>query len=208
MMPVITIRDEMGAGAPEIGKQVAERLHVDYLDRQIIASVAERIVWSENAVQAKEEPEGSFLAKISEALKYAYTSGTGIDGAFLPAWQIPLDDNRYLAGLQSVIRELAESNAVVIRGRGSQFILKDYPGALHVLVVAPLEARIPRVMELLQLDEEEAKKRISRLDGSRREFTKKYFHAEIMDPANCDLVINTRQIGYNKATDLIISALP
>ena len=36
-MPVITIRGKLGSGAPEIGKLVAESLHIDYIDREIIA---------------------------------------------------------------------------------------------------------------------------------------------------------------------------
>ena len=52
-------------------------------------------------------------------------------GAYVPVWEIPLDDTSYLVGLESVIKELASSQSIVIRGRGSQFILKDYPGTLQ-----------------------------------------------------------------------------
>ena len=80
-----------------------------------------------------------------------------------------------LATMESVVRELARSQAIVIRGRGSHFILKDYPGALHVLVVAPLEVRVMRVMEDLKLDQEAAKQEIARVDNSNRQFVKRYF---------------------------------
>ena len=55
-----------------------------------------------------------------------------------------------------MIKELAGSQSIVIRGRGSQFILKDFPGAFHVLIVAPIEVRVKRVMEKLKLNEEDA----------------------------------------------------
>jgi len=42
-MPVLTIRGTLGSGAPEIGKQIAVRLHIDFVDREIIADVAKRI---------------------------------------------------------------------------------------------------------------------------------------------------------------------
>lgn len=34
-MPVVTIRGRLGSGVPEIGRQVADRLRVDYVDREI-----------------------------------------------------------------------------------------------------------------------------------------------------------------------------
>ena len=37
----------LGSGAPEIGNQIAERLHIDYVDREIIAEMAERLKWPE-----------------------------------------------------------------------------------------------------------------------------------------------------------------
>jgi len=43
IMPVITIRGTLGSSAPEIGKLVAEKLHIDYVDREIIAEIAERL---------------------------------------------------------------------------------------------------------------------------------------------------------------------
>ena len=42
-MSVVTIRGQLGSGAPEIGREVAERLHADYVDREIIAEVAARL---------------------------------------------------------------------------------------------------------------------------------------------------------------------
>ncbi len=205
-MAIITIRGSLGSWAPEIGRKVAKGINADYIDREIIAEVAARIVWPENAVEAKETPACGLLDRIADALKYVYTSGTGLEGVYLPTWQIALDDNRYLAGLQSVINDLAKSKSVVICGRGSQFILKDYPNAFHVLVMAPLEVRLKRVMENLGTDEENTRKEITRFDSSHREFTKKYFNAEIEDPANYDLIINTKHIDLDTAAGLITTA--
>ena len=207
-MVVVTIRGSLGSGALEIGRQAADRLHVDYVDREIIAGVAARTVWSKNAVKAKEMPTGSFLERISKALKHVYSLGESIEGVFLPAWAIPLDDTRYLLGLRSVIRKLAESQSVVICGRGSQFLLGDYPGVLHVLVVAPLAIRVKRIMKSLKLDEVAAKKEIARFDSSRKEFIKRYFQVEMEDPIYYDLVINTEHLSVEAAASIIVDALP
>jgi hypothetical protein len=42
-MPVITIRGNLGSGAPEIGKLVADRLRIHYDEREIIAAIASHL---------------------------------------------------------------------------------------------------------------------------------------------------------------------
>ena len=206
-MSVVTIRGQLGSGAPEIGKKVAELLHADYVDREIIAQVAARLQRQEEKVMEKEMPASSLLGRIAEALEYCYPSELGVAGAYLPTWEIPLNDVRYLQALESVVKELAKSPSIVIRGRGSQFILKDYPGTLHVLVEAPMEVRLKRVMEDLKLDQEAAKQEIERFDNSRHEFIKRYFRAEMEDPAHYDLVINTERFRFQACASIIVDAL-
>jgi Cytidylate kinase-like family len=206
-MSVVTIRGQLGSGAPEVGRQVADRLHDDYVDREIIAEVAARLRRREQDVMEKEMPPGSLLGRIAEALGHNYAFGDSITGAYLPTWEIPLGDSRYLEALKSVVTELARSQSIVIRGRGSQFILKDYPGALHVLLVAPLEVRVKRVMQNLKFDQEAAKREIERFDSSRREFIKRYFHAELEDPAYYDLVINTERFSFQATASIVVDAL-
>ncbi len=207
-MSVVTIRGQLGSGAPEIGKLISDKLHADYIDREIIAKVAALLNRRKRGVRAKEMPPGSLAGRIAEALGRGYLFGVDYQGVYLPAWEIPLDNTRYLAALESVIKELAESPSIVIRGRGSQLILKDYPSALHVLVVAPLEMRVKRVMEILNLDEDSAKKEIARYDSSRREFIKRYFQAELEDPVHYDLVLNTEHLSFEAAASIVVDAAP
>src|SRR3972149_1019508 len=123
-MGVVTIRGQLGSGAPEIGRLVAEGLHADYVDREIIAKVAATLEAAEEEVSAKEMPPGSLLGRIAAALGrgYAVGAGHGIESyaaIYLPTRETSLDDGRYLAGLSSVIQELAAGGSIVIRGRGS-----------------------------------------------------------------------------------------
>lgn len=206
-MPIVTIRGTLGSGAPEIGKKVAKKLKIDYVDREIIADVAKQLDWSKQGVENKEMPPGTLGGRILEALSRTYPIGVGYAGAYIPAWEIPLNDANYFVGLESVIKELAKSQSMVIRGRGSQFILKDYPGAFHILVVAPEEIRLKRVMAGMKLDEEQAKKEIDRFDSSRREFTRRYFSAELEHPLDYDLVLNTNHLSFENAALITVKAV-
>ncbi len=213
-MSVVTIRGQLGSGAPEIGKMVADKLNTDYVDREIIAKVAELLNTKTEDVIAKEMLPGTFLGRVAEALGRGHTIGSGYsvgggyEGVYVPTWEVSLGDTRYLVGLKSIIKELAGSKSIVICGRGSQFILKDYPRVLHVLVVAPLEMRLKSVMESLEVDEESAKREITRSDGGRREFIKRYFQAELENPMSYDMVLNAEHLSQEAATSIIVGALP
>ncbi len=206
-MSVVTIRGLLGSGAPEIARQVADNLQANYVDREIIAKVAARLQRKEEEVEAKEMLATSLLGRIAEALENNYAFGDALAGAYLSFGEMPLEDTRYLQALKSVVTELARSQPLVIMGRGSQFILKDYPGALHVLVVAPLETRLKRLMQERNLDRETAKLEIERFDKSLRKFIKKYFSAELEDPLYYDLILNTEHLTFQAASSIIVDTL-
>ena len=218
-MPVITIRGQEASGAPEIGKMIAKDLKIDYVDNEIIADAAKRLNRHEIDILEKETLPSTFMGRIARALSASgdtvpriYPSGGGPESLYMNMaqypWKIPLDDNLYLKTLKQVITELAKSREIVIRGRGSQFILKDFPGVFRILIVAPYDLRLKRVMERMNLDEENAKKEIKRSDNNHREFLKRYFHAEVENPQDYDLVINTEHISIEDAVSIIIKAIP
>ena len=173
-MPVITIRGQYGSWSAEIGELIAHKLNIEYVDRQIIAGVAKRLQRPSTSITEKELPPSTLLGRISEAMSQtAYLGDSIYAGIYSPLWEIPLDDTDYLSGLEYVIKELAGSQSIVILGRGSQFILKEFPGAFHVLIVAPVEVRVKRIMERLKINEEDARTEIARFDDGSCEFVKR-----------------------------------
>jgi cytidylate kinase len=205
-MPVITIRGKLGSGAPEIGKLLSQKLGWDYIDREILAQVASRLNLNENEVIAKEMPPVSLRERIEEALQKGYATGVGVQGAYLPISQIPLDDTRYLAALTGLIKEVAQGRSVIY-GRGSQFILRDHPHTINVSIVAPFKIRLKRVMESLNLNEDKARQEMNRFDNAAREFLKRYFGAEMEDPTCYDIVVNTERLDFEMVCNVIIHTL-
>ena len=67
-MSVVTIRGQLGSGAPEVGRHVADRLQADYVDREIIAEVASRLHRQGQEVIEKEIPPAGPLGRIAEAM--------------------------------------------------------------------------------------------------------------------------------------------
>jgi cytidylate kinase len=52
-----------------------------------------------------------------------------------------------------------------------------------------------------------AEKEIAHSDGSRCAFVRRYFQAEMEDPARYDLVLNTQHLGFEDAASISIHAL-
>jgi cytidylate kinase len=117
--------------------------------------------------------------------------------------------NQYLKSLMKVISTIGRHGRAVILGRGANFILcPECPDvSFRVRIVAPLEMRVQNVARDFNIESEEAKRRVLRTESNRRAFVRKYFHADITDPYNYDLVINIETLSIDAATEAIKGAL-
>ena len=86
--------------------------------------------------------------------------------------------------------------------RGANFILPP-DNCLRVRVISPQQVRIQNVVNSFNISENEAKRRVIRTESDRRAFIRKYFNAEIADPVNYDMVINTGSVGVDDAVRAI-----
>jgi CMP/dCMP kinase len=206
-MPIITIRGQSGSGDLEIARETARILPGDYVDKEIIESVAGLVGQpAENVNQLVNTPAG-MLQRIKSVLEGSQTRTGNINSAYSHIWQEPLDDTKYLDALKSVIEDLSLSENIVIHGRGSQFILHNNPSALHVLVVAPISLRIDRMMKALKIGPDIARMRIKESDNGRRAFIQRFFKRDIEDPEYYDVVVNTEHINYETAAQVIVKAV-
>lgn len=117
-----------------------------------------------------------------------------------------LDERRYISTITGVIEALAEGGNVVVLGRGSPVILRDRPGALHVLAMAPSNLRVQRVALREEISAEEAKRRAHEVDRGRAAFHRKFFKVEADDPSLFDLVIHTRRLSFEAGAELVVLA--
>ena len=205
-MPVVTIRGSTGSGAREIGRQVAALIGGDYVDRQVIAEVAGLLKRPAEQVEAKERIAPRLFERIVDPLRRVLSRSGKIESAYSRAVDGPLNDADYISALEAVIRDLALELNMVIVGRGSQYILRNNRSVLHVLVVAPIEDRLGRVMAEMQIERQEAMQHIEDDDAGRRAFVERFFRKDLEDPLFYDLVLNTRYITFDVAARLIVAA--
>jgi cytidylate kinase len=108
--------------------------------------------------------------------------------------------------LMQVIGTIAKHGSAIIVGRGANFILPPEK-RFRVRIIAPLEMRVNRVAETYGVSQKEAKRRVLRTESDRRAFVRKYFHSDIRDPANYDMVLNTGTLDVESAAAAICGAV-
>jgi cytidylate kinase len=120
---------------------------------------------------------------------------------------------RYSVVLRAVVYNAALADNVVFLGRGVGMLLGDLSHALRVLVVAPEETRITRVMRQGvsarpgPKSREEAQEIVHRADRDRAGYFRYLFNVDWLNPQIHDLVINSAAIGVPSATEMVIKAI-
>ena len=187
--PVVTVSRLHGAKGGEVARTLASELGLDLFDREIIQRIAESTHLSERVVASLER-----------------------DREVLTDWLASIATKNYLSPvefryhLSRVVGALAHHGGAVILGRAAHLVLGP-GGALRVLVVAPLEARVRTVAERDGVDEREARRRIVSVEADRKAFLMKHFHADFADPSTFDIVLNTAVLGVGGACAAIRTAV-
>jgi cytidylate kinase len=205
-MRAITIAREYGSGGGEIARQLAQRLHWQLLDHQIVQRVAQKLGISEDEARAYDEHVESFTTRLLESMQYVVPQAPLLQDTYEDIVK-PVDEKAYQQALGQIIQVAAALGQVVIVGRGSQALLASHRDVLRVLVVAPLDLRISYVMRRENLNKAAAQDRIARKDHERIRALKEQYHCDGFDPRLYDLVINTGVLDLDSCVDLILLAL-
>jgi len=102
---------------------------------------------------------------------------------------------------------LARMGGVILIGRGGSVVTSTLKNCFHVRLVAPLETRVRHATEFYKMSEREAHTFIETEDHERRRYLRKYFAEDIDNPLLYHLVINTEQMGFDGAAELIANAM-
>ena len=198
---VITIGRQYGSGGRTVGKSLAASLGIPFYDEEILRITSEKTAIGEQYFRLADEKAGSnILYKIVDSLKPRLGK---------PSLEEDIVSPENLFRFQSqVVVELAEQASCIIAGRCANVILRE-AGKAHIdfFVYADMEKRIERTMDYCKVDEEEAKRRIKKIDRERREYHKYYTGEDWMKVDNYDLMINASRIDYSEMEVLMRSYL-
>jgi cytidylate kinase len=201
--PVVTISATYGAGGSVVGPRVAQRLGVDFLDRAISAAVAERVS-SEAAAESDRPRRG-----VSRLMQF-------LSQAAHPFEAMPADpmvhvestgevERRYRAATEDALMRAAASGGVIL-GRSAAVVLRTVPGALHVRLDGPMEARVQQAMELEGIDLETSRQRLQDNDRAREEYARILYGVDPKDGSLYHLIIDSTALDLTTCVDLIVTA--
>ena len=212
-MPVITIGREFGAGGETVGRMVAQRLDLEYLDSKIVDEVARRLKVGKELVETYDEKTGSLLDRLLRQLATVDFS-TPQDVA---AWVPPHGDMAWdprksvLAMTQEIIRRQAATGRCVIVGRGAGYVLMnapEVPEVLRVFLRAPFDFRVKAVMVADGIDEDAARKFLKHRDANSAAYVRQVYNHDWQHASHYDLVIDTSRLGHQRAVEVILAAVP
>jgi cytidylate kinase len=198
-MSVITIARQFGSLGDEIGRDVAERLGLRLVDQDIINEVAGRLGVPPAAVTQRDERDSHLVGELVRTMRRLYPATIAPDTGENP----DVDEAALLQVIRQVTWEIARAGNAVIIGRGAPFILQSHPDLLHVLVTAPLNVRIERVMLSETCDYSQATQRLKDVDSNRTRYARHFYGVNWLDVSHYDLVLNTGHFSQIRATDLI-----
>ncbi|MFZ1061162.1 MAG: cytidylate kinase family protein [Candidatus Rokuibacteriota bacterium] len=187
-MAIITISHEMGAGGPEIGITVAQRLGYRYADHELILDTAQRYGLLEEKLSHLDESKPSFFERLDT------------------------ETHQYITAIQTTLLEFADQDNVVLMGRSGQWLLRGIPHVLRVRVKAPFELRVKRALKKMAGQMGEAVNPRTVTDMVRRDDAEKagrfryLYELDINDPSLYELVLNTEKVSAETAVELIATA--
>ena len=194
---VITISRQFGTGGHEIGAELARRLGVKLLDKQIINEVASKFCVVEDAVEKIESRNPLWRDDFTQFYRL-YMAGMEYDGQEQDQTSHKLFDAQAEA-----ICQIASQESCVIIGRSGFHIFRNHPYAMRIFFIADRKARVKRIMEKFALDEDAASMRIDKIDEARDTYTQTVAGVSRYDARNYDFVFNVTQFP----TDLVAQFL-
>jgi cytidylate kinase len=178
-VPIIAVTKEMYSLGTSIGREVARQLGYELIRQDIIReAVREYHALEAKLVETVEEKPG-FFEMLSETAR------------------------RHHIFVAAEVFEFALRERVVIIGRWSALLLRGVGHAIRIRISAPLDIRVRRMMEQLNVGEPEARERIRRYDEGVRARIQQFFEMEWSNPLLYDLTINTGNVSVEAAAALI-----
>ena len=204
---VICISRAFGSGGEEVGRIVAERLGLGYVDEEIVVRAAQKGD-VDPADVADAERRKPLLRRILDEL----AEGAGVEAYAFGGLVPSLADERVLTseGIRALIRESVEEAAaqgdVVIVAHAASYALAGRDEVLRVFVTASSEIRARRLVEAGGLGEKDAAREVKDSDAARADYLKRFYDIGEELPTHYDLVVSTDRLTAEQAAALVVQA--
>ncbi len=184
---VICVSRQPGSRGRLIARFLADALGYDLFDRDLIQRIAESADMSREVVNSLDERS---IGALENWLR-----------AFVN--ERNLFPDQFLNHLLKVIGAIGRQGRAVIVGRGGHAILPP-DRCFRVRFVAPLDHRVRFMSQLWSIPEDETRSRVIALEAERAKFMRQHFNADIDDPTQYDLIVNTMTMTESQAVETVL----
>lgn len=222
-MAIVTLSGQVGSGARDIGRMLAEHMELDYVDQMILVEAARELGVPMESVVSHDERTESFGERIAHIFTnfLERSAAAGVTDPMLggagnldvvlsqtyaeaaAAGEEEVSDEQYIQTLGNLIHDIAEQDNVLIIGRGSQVILRDHPNATHVLLVGPEDQRIASIAGRDGVSLDEAEKTVHTQEKGRKRFHERFFEINVNDPIHYHLTLNVGRLTPDQMVSVI-----
>jgi cytidylate kinase len=201
MPPVVTLSASYGAYGDKIGRALAERLGLPFLDRAIPPSAAHQLAQSDDVAESLDEP----VPRRWERLAMGFANAAMPVGPSNVPVEVIETPERFREASEVRLRELADTTGAVILGRAGMVVLGDRPDVLCVRLDGPVEARIAQVVAR-GADEHDARKAQREVDRARDDFARVFFNVRQDDPHLYHVILDSTVLSVQACLDIIVRA--
>lgn len=198
---VITISRQFGTGGHEIGAELARRLGVKLLDKQILNEMAKKSRIVEEAMEKIEARNPLWRDDFTDFYRN-YMSRAEYNGL-----EHDQTSHDLFEAQAEIIRQIVEEESCVIIGRCGFHIFENHPNALKIFVHSSEDCRKRRIAEKYGLDLRDAAAMVVDNDYSRELYTKTFTGKDWTDARNYDIALDVRMFGVNGAVDFIMKCI-
>ncbi|MCD8397493.1 MAG: cytidylate kinase-like family protein [Lachnospiraceae bacterium] len=192
---VVTITRQFGSMGRPIAKKIAEKLGVEYYDRDLVDKAAEKLNLPVSTVKAEEETAKKKKSNPFRYMEYPMGGGT------------TATQEKIFEAQKNIIQFLAEKDTCVIVGRCSDFVLSEMENAVHIYIYASNEARLKHCMEDLGMEEGEARRMIVSVDEAREAYHMNFAGYKPDDKRFKDIMIDSSFLGVEGTADYLVQAI-
>ena len=198
---IITISRMFGTGGHEIGAELARRLDVKLIDKQVLNEVAKRMNVVEEAME-KIEARNPLWRDDFTSFYRNYMSRAEYNGL-----EHDRTSHELFEAQAEAIRSIAAEESCVLIGRCGFHIFAEHPNALKIFIHSSEDCRKRRIAEKYDLSLSDAAAMVVDNDYSRELYTKTFTGKDWTDARNYDISIDVRKFGVNGAVDFIMKCI-
>lgn len=195
---VITISRQLGCGGAYLGLRLAERLGIEYLDREIVQEISAKLELPEHELFKIDEKASSFWSK----LIFDYDNSSL---QYVPPKLFFQNQGNLFEVQSEIIKKMAEEKSFVMIGRGGNHIFKNSQNHLSIFLHANNAFRVNRIKDLYQVPRTKAIKMMEKYDEERSKYIKQISGQQWTDSKNYHLSIDIGVVGLKNAEEIIVS---